>query len=244
MGREEIDTENIAYAQQTRWAVSGFGGRLSHLFFVSVFMSSFVFLLACNEVHEHTAGAVRPEDSVSMMNSYGVKILISDSGVIKYRVITERWEVNTVRQPPRWEFMKGVFFEQFDEKFQVQAYVQSDTAWYYDQQNLWKLRGRVYVRNINGLIYTSEELFWDGRSHELYSNVFCRVVTPERTLEGTCFRSNETMTRYSVTNSKGSFVNADIEGDKNEVQPSANGDTTVVQPAVRPASQRHKAVKN
>jgi LPS export ABC transporter protein LptC len=244
MGREEIDTENIAYAQQTRWAVSGFGGRLSHLFFVAAFMSSFAFLIACNEVHEHTADAIHPEDSVSMMTSYGVKILISDSGVIKYRVITERWEVNTVRQPSRWEFMKGVFFEQFDEKFEVQAYVQSDTAWYYDQQNLWKLRGRVYVRNTNGLIYTSEELFWDGRSHELYSNVFCRVVTPERTIEGTCFKSNETMTRYSVTNSKGSFVNSDIEGDKNEQQPAANGDTTVVQPAIRPASQRHKAGRN
>lgn len=244
MGREEIDTENKAYAQQTRWAVSGFGGRLSHLFFVAAFMSSFAFLIACNEVHEHTADAIHPEDSVSMMTSYGVKILISDSGVIKYRVITERWEVNTVRQPSRWEFMKGVFFEQFDEKFEVQAYVQSDTAWYYDQQNLWKLRGRVYVRNTNGLIYTSEELFWDGRSHELYSNVFCRVVTPERTIEGTCFKSNETMTRYSVTNSKGSFVNSDIEGDKNEQQPAANGDTTVVQPAIRPASQRHKAGRN
>ena len=178
-----------------------------------------------------------------MMTSYGVKILISDSGVIKYRVITERWEVNTVRQPSRWEFMKGVFFEQFDEKFQVQAYVQADTAWYYDQQNLWKLRGRVHVRNINGMIYNSEELFWDGRSHELYSNVFSSVITPERTIQGTCFRSDESMTRYSVTNSEGSFVNSDIEGDKNE-QPAASGDSTQAQPAVRPASQRHKAGKN
>ena len=202
-----------------------------------------LFFCACNERIEHTADAINPEDSVSMMTSYGVKILISDSGVIKYRVITERWEVNTVRQPSRWEFMKGVFFEQFDEKFQVQAYVQADTAWYYDQQNLWKLRGRVHVRNINGMIYNSEELFWDGRSHELYSNVFSSVITPERTIQGTCFRSDESMTRYSVTNSEGSFVNSDIEGDKNE-QPAASGDSTQAQPAVRPASQRHKAGKN
>ena len=216
-------------------------GSKKHLFPLFGLLAFLTF--SCSEVHEHTADAINPEDSVSMMTSYGVKILISDSGVIKYRVITERWEVNTVRQPSRWEFMKGVFFEQFDEKFQVQAYVQADTAWYYDQQNLWKLRGRVYVRNINGLIYNSEELFWDGRSHELYSNVFCSVVTPERTIQGTCFRSDESMTRYSVTNSEGSFVNSDIEGDKNE-QPAASGDSTQAQPAVRPASQRHKAGKN
>ena len=52
------------------------------------------------------------------------------------------------------------------------------------------------------------------------------------------------MTRYSVTNSKGSFVNSDIEGEKDEGQPAANGDSTTVQPPVRPASQRHKSGRN
>ncbi len=209
-----------------------------------------LFLTSCNEVHEHTAPAINPDDSVSMMTSYGVKTLISDSGVIKYRIVTERWEVNTTRQPSRWEFMKGIFFEQFDEKFQVQAYVQADTAWYYDQLNLWKLRGRVYVRNMNGLIYRSEELYWDGRVHELYSNVYSRVITPERTIEGTCFRSDEAMNHYTVTNSVGSFVKSDLDDNGSPAAGSASqsattttpGDTsTVQQPAVRPATQKRKA---
>ena len=169
------------------------------------------FGLACSQPQEHTAAAVNPEDSVSMMTSYGVNTLISDSGVIKYRIVTERWDVNTVRQPSRWEFMKGVFFEQFDEQFHVQAYIQADTAWYFYQHRLWKLRGRVNLRNIDGLIYTSEELYWDGIRHEFYSNVFSRVVTPERTMEGTYFRSDENMTRYTVSNSEGSFLASDFE---------------------------------
>ena len=149
-------------------------------------------LMACSEAHEHTAPAVNPEDSVSMMTTYGVNTLISDSGVIKYRIVTEQWDVNTVRQPSRWEFMKGIFFEQFDEKFRVQGYIQADTAWYFDQQRLWKLRGRVNV----------------------YSTVFSRLVTPERTIEGTYFRSDEQMTHYMVTNSKGSFLPNDLEEEK------------------------------
>ena len=91
-------------------------------------------LSACGEeAKEHTARAIFPSDSVSMMTTYGVNTLISDSGVIKYRIVTERWDVNVIRQPNRWEFMKGVFFEQFDEQFHVQGYIQADTAWYYDQ---------------------------------------------------------------------------------------------------------------
>jgi LPS export ABC transporter protein LptC len=173
--------------------------------------SCLLLLAACNQPQEHIAGAIRPEDSVPMMTSYGVNTLISDSGVIKYRIVTERWEVNTTRQPSRWEFMKGIFFEQFDEQFHVQGYIQADTAWYYDQQRLWKLRGRVTLRNIDGLIYTSEELYWNGITHEFYSTVFSRLVTPERTMEGTYFRSNEQMTRYTVTNSQGSFLASDFD---------------------------------
>jgi hypothetical protein len=176
------------------------------------------------------------------MTSYGVNTLISDSGVIKYRIVTERWDVNTVRVPSRWTFEKGVFFEQFDEKFHVQAYIQADTAWYYDQKKLWHLRGRVRIRNINGLIYTSEELFWDGISHELYSNVFSKVVTPERSMEGSYFRSDEQMRHYMVSNSKGSFEREDMTGEnKAEEQPQNPADTaTVEEPIVRQAAQKHR----
>ena len=192
---------------------------------------------ACDEAQEHTAAAIYDRDSVSMMVSYGVNTLISDSGVIKYKIVTERWDVNVVKQPSRWTFEKGVFFEQFDQNFHVEAYVQADTAWYFDQQKLWHLRGRVRIRNANGLVYTSEELFWDGLKHELYSNVFSKVVTPERTLQGTYFRSDEHMRHYTVSNSKGSFMAEDMTGENK--QETAPGDTTQQQsePVMRPAIQ-------
>lgn len=206
---------------------------------------------ACSEAREHTAPAIHDRDSVSMMTSYGINTLISDSGVIKYRIVTERWDVNTVKNPPRWTFEKGIFLEQFDEKFHVEAYIQADTAWYYEQQKLWELRGRVYIRNLNGLVFRSEELFWDGLRHEFYSHKFSRVITPERQLEGSHFRSDEHMTHYAVSNSAGSFQQADMEND-NSQQPADNKaqqgqaqkpDTTKVEAPVRQAATRHKATQ-
>ena len=197
-----------------------------------------MFISCGEEAKEHTAPAIRERDSVSMMTSYGVKTIISDSGVIKYRIVTERWDVNVIRQPNRWEFMKGVFFEQFDEQFHVEGYIQADTAWYYDQLKLWKLRGRVRVRNNNGLRYESEELYWDGIRHELYSYVFSKVITPERTLEGTYFRSDERMTKYTVSNSKGSFM--PNEEEKNDSSTTTPADTLQPQAPIRPAAQKHK----
>ena len=86
-------------------------------------------VLSCEQAQEHTAAAVHERDSASMMISYGVNTLISDSGVIKYKIVTERWDVNVIKSPTRWTFEKGVFFEQFDQQFHVEAYVQADTAW-------------------------------------------------------------------------------------------------------------------
>ena len=182
---------------------------------------------SCTEVQEHIAPAIHDRDSVSVMTSYGVNTLISDSGVIKYKIVE-----------------KGVFFEQFDEKFHVEAYIQADTAWYFDQKKLWHLRGRVRIRNINGLVYESEELFWDGIKHELYSNVFSKVTTPERSMEGSYFLSDERMTHYIVSNSKGSFTREDMTGEKSDEaqdKPGEKKDTVQTPPQPqRQQLQKHR----
>ena len=204
--------------------------------------------ISCEEQKAHTAPAVHDRDSASMMTSYGVNTLISDSGVIKYKIVTERWDVNTIRQPSRWSFEKGIFMEQFDEKFHVEGYIQADCAWYYDQLKIWELRGRVRIRNVNGLVFTSEELYWDSNKHEFYSYKFSRVVTPERTMQGTYFRSDEHMTHYTVTNSVGSFMAEDMEGDDSNNKPASGAsgtpvaaDTTQQPVPVRQAAVRHAA---
>ena len=213
---------------------------------VLAFLVAVALLTSCTEQQEHIAPAINDQDSVSMMTSYGVNTLISDSGVIKYRIVTERWDVNTIKMPSRWEFMKVIFLEQFDDKFHVEGYIQADTAWYYDQKRLWHLRGRVRIRNVNGLIFTSEELFWDGIRHELYSNVFSKVVTPERTMQGTYFRSDERMTHYFVSNSKGSFMPDDMMGgneDNKDKKPTEPADTTPAPPSRLPATPHASSPK-
>lgn len=203
--------------------------------FLMVWLVAAVLLASCEEQKEHTAPAIHDRDSVSMMTSYGVNTLISDSGVIKYRIVAERWEVNTVRNPSRWIFEKGLFFEQFDEKFHVQSYIQCDTAYYYDQKRLWELRSRVSILTKDGLRFTSQQLFWDETNHELYSHVHSKLVTPERTLEGSYFRSDERMTKYYVSNSRGSFEKGDIAGTGDTISSAPDTVKAAVRPQVRPS---------
>lgn len=191
-------------------------------------------LAACQNPVEHTAPAIHDRDSVAMMTSYGVNTLISDSGVIKYRIVTERWEVNTNRVPSRWIFDKGMLLEQFDEKFHINSYIQCDTAYYFDQERVWKLYGRVRILTKDGLRFTSEQLTWDENRHELSSNVFSKLITPERTLQGSYFWSDERMTRYFVSNSKGSFEKGDFGGGGSSSSASSSDSTSA--PMRQPAT--------
>lgn len=208
---------------------------------VVVMMTSFIFG-SCQEEKEHTAPPIYPRDSVAIMTTFGINTLISDSGVIKYRIVAERWEVNENINPPRWIFDKGIFLEQFDEKFHIQAYIQSDTAYYFEKMKIWELRGRVNILTKTGVHFTSEQLFWDENKHELYSSVPSRLVTPDRTLEGTYFRSDERMTRYTVSNSKGSFEKSDLNDNNDTLSTAPDTIKERIRPQALPQRKPHNNI--
>lgn len=159
---------------------------------------------SCESDKPPVAPAVRMRDSIPVMTSYGVSKLISDSGVIRYKVIAEEWKVYDRTNPPRQSFEKGLLLEKFNEKIHIQMYITADTAYWYNQ-NLWELRGRVAVWNDEGVRFRSELLYWNMDKHEFYSNKYSHLITPDREVKGHSFHSNEQMTQYEVNVSQASF---------------------------------------
>ncbi len=191
---------------------------------IGCFLAVLCFLLtfSCNQETEHMAEAVNDEDSLPFMHARGINTLISDSGVMRYHMVAEEWDIYSINnEPATWKFMKGLLMERFDENFHIDLYVQSDTA-YLHKQNMWELRGRVVIRNINDEVFHTEELFWDMDAHEMWSHKFMHIITPERELKGTEFRSNEQMTKYVVSNSAGAFPVSDTESQENTPAPTQN----------------------
>ena len=111
--------------------------------------------------------------------------------------------------------MKGLLMERFDESFHIDLHVQADTA-YLHEQRLWELRGRVVIRNIEGTLFRTEELFWDMNEHQMWNTKYMKITTTDEELEGTDFRSNEQMTDYYVSNSIGAFPVDKVEKESEE----------------------------
>ena len=126
--------------------------------------------MSCEGEKEHMAEAINDSDSLPMMHSTGINTLISDSGVMRYRMMAEEWDIyNSTGRPATWKFMKGLFMERFDEHFHIDLFVQADTA-YLHEQRTWELRGRVVIRNMKNEVFHTEELYWDMTTHEMCSH--------------------------------------------------------------------------
>ena len=187
----------------------------SHFFNFSIFqffnfsiLHFFILSLLFISCQDHGTAIVDesiPRDSMPLLRSYGVSTLISDSGILRYKIIAEDWFVYDRTNPPRWTFPKGLFLQKFDAQFHTDAYISCDTAFYYGQQRLWELRGRVVVKNPKGETFKTSLLYWDMNARLIHSPAYMKIDGIEQDLDGYDFRSNEQLTDYLIHSSSGAF---------------------------------------
>lgn len=176
---------------------------------VTVFLSVMAFFfISCKEEVKSTVDLHYDADKVPSLNTDSVTMLISDSGLIRYKVIAKTWEIFDRAKDPHWFFPDGLYVEQFDTIFSIVATVKADTAWNFTSKKLWQLKGHVVIRNKLGETFKSEELFWDQRQQKVYSKKYVEVFRPDKmTLHGMGgFAANQQMTEYRFWNVKDSPI--------------------------------------
>ena len=165
---------------------------------------------SCQNNTESKSTSIGLRDSLPILKSVGVSTLISDSGIIQYKIISEDWFIFDKKEPSYWAFEKGLFIEKYDKNYKIETFISCDTAYYFDKKKLWELRGRVFVKNLKGESFKTTLLYWDQVAHEIYSDHYMQI-NGEHKLDGYNFRSNEQMTDYKIHSSKGDFPFRDDE---------------------------------
>lgn len=175
---------------------------------ITIVLGAIVMLLlfsSCGGKKKELGEAITERDSLPWMATLGVVTYISDSGVTRYRMEAEEWLMYDRKRPSYWAFEKGVYLEQFDSLFNVDASIKADTAYFYDKQKLWKLMGNVDIKNRKGERFNTELLYWNQATEKVYSDRFIRIEQPDRIITGYGFDSNQQMTIYQIRNMGGIF---------------------------------------
>lgn len=173
---------------------------------VAIWATVMLILLPSCSKKKELAAAVGQDDSIPDMRSTGVTTLISDSGLIRYKIITAEWLVYNQVDTPFWAFEKGIYLEKFDTLFHIDANIKADTAYYYEPKKLWELRGNVHIRSQRGDKFDTELLYWNQQKEKIYSDKFIRIEQPDQVLTGYGFESNQQMTEYQIYNNTGVFT--------------------------------------
>lgn len=161
--------------------------------------------VSCSGGKEPVTDAITNRDSVPVMVTRDVSTYISDSGVVRYKIITDEWRVYDRLDPSMWTFEQGIYLEKFNNDLSIEAVIIADTAYYYDKQELWELRGNVHIKNEQDEEFDTQLLFWNQKTKRVYSDLYIRIRQQKRIITGIGFTSNQDFTRYTIKNTQGIF---------------------------------------
>jgi len=175
------------------------------LFFI--LHSSFFILLffSCENKNTNVVQSFENSDTIPLLSTTGVSTLVSDSGVVRYRITADKWLIYKVNQDIFWDFPEGLHVERFDRSLNPDANIQSDRAVFFDTQKLWKFSGNVQATNLNNEKFESDVIFWDQRNARIYSDELIHITQKDKIITGIGFESNQTLTRYTIRNPQGIF---------------------------------------
>ena len=162
-------------------------------------------LSACHKQKQSMVDAITKRDSVPIMVTRDVSTYISDSGVVRYKIITDEWQVFDRLDPSRWTFEKGVYLEKFNNDLVIEATIVADTAYYYDKEELWELRSNVHIENEQDEQFDTQLLFWNQKTKKVYSDRYIRIRQQKRIITGIGFTSNQDFTNYTIKQTQGIF---------------------------------------
>lgn len=172
-----------------------------HRYFAGIF-TAILLLVIASSCKDEVSGVVRhatDPEKVPTMKSTDVQTIISDNGRTRYRITTPLWNMFEEAQNPHWVFPKGVVAEEMDSLYRVVTTIRCDSAYYDEREQLWDLHGNVRINASGGTDnILTDQLFWDQKSHRLYSDAFIHVEKGGRVIEGYGYESNEQFSTYTL----------------------------------------------
>lgn len=142
--------------------------------------------------------AIVDRASVPVLEASDVTTIISDSGIIRYRIKAQSWKIYDKADTPYWDFQEGIYLEKFNTDLEADATVEADYAHYNETEQLWTLRGNVKAVNLEGERFETPMLYWDQRKESIYSDSSIVITRDASIIKGVGFRSNQSLTRYTI----------------------------------------------
>jgi LPS export ABC transporter protein LptC len=97
------------------------------------------------------------------------------------------------------EFPKGLYIEFYDENGKLESTLRANHAYYFQQENKWRGRGNVEVKNIQkDEQLNTEELFWKQPDKKIYTDQFVTIRQQGDIIFGEGLEAKEDLSEYTL----------------------------------------------
>ena len=132
-----------------------------------------------------------------------VEILYSDSARVQVRVTGPTMLNYLDRTEQRQEFTDGIRIEFFDPFQNVTSELVANYAIRNERDGIMIARDSVVWSSIEGEKLETEELIWDERKEEVFTQKFARITTPREIIYGHGFRANQDFSNARIQQVEG-----------------------------------------
>jgi LPS export ABC transporter protein LptC len=166
---------------------------------------------ACNNDPEQIK-ALTSKTAVQEDKATDVIFIHSEHGKVKARLSAHIFVRNEVAKPPYTDLKEGIKVEFYDDSGLVSSTLKAGYARYYEQQGNILIRDNVVIVNKKGEQLNTEELVWNQKVEQFYTEKFVKITTATQVLYGDGLEANKDFTWYHIKNLKGT-----VQVNKNEV---------------------------
>ena len=166
---------------------------------------------ACSKERVETKSLNVNIDSLYTARMIKLNTLISDSGMIRYRMIAPVLLIYERPERNEWVFPQGLILRPYDTVSGNKVFIKADSAIRSTATEEWELIGHVQVQGPEGQRLNTHRLFWQRDQRRLYSHDTTYFFTQGRELRGSSFEATDDLSWYQILNNKG-MIEYDEEG--------------------------------
>ena len=166
---------------------------------------------ACSKERVETKSLNVNIDSLYTARMIKLNTLISDSGMIRYRMIAPVLLIYERPERNEWVFPQGLILRPYDTVSWKKVFIKADSAIRSTATEEWELIGHVQVQGPEGQRLNTHRLFWQRDQRRLYSHDTTYFFTQGRELRGSSFEATDDLSWYQILNNKG-MIEYDEEG--------------------------------
>ncbi len=165
----------------------------------SFYFIVFLLLIGCTKSKEEIDALFQEED-LRIEIAKDVEILYSDSAQVQMKITATTLKRKVDRIKSVDEFPDGVFVEFYDNNGRIISWLEANYAIRKEGEDKIFVKDDVKLFNQKNDQLETDELIWDEKAGELYTNKFVRIAQPEigDTSAGYGFRAKQEFQRFEI----------------------------------------------